>query len=218
MKESLQISVLNAFLSQIYAEQKQRQNNKNDDNVVDMLEKYNRNTEYFHFEILLLEKIPKNKTTTIYNILPNFSPQEIYLGCLKGEKIYLQYRDFILHQNKNVDLLKMVTPNLSKHVWYLETDLIKNRLLKVFCKMNLINMKHMLKTCPIPEICFCPATYKVNDPENFVKTINNVRYNKKVFDFIPYIREYSIRNQIINNFSVYYLYNDIKLVDKKCLK
>ena len=111
----------------------------------------------------------------------------------------------------------MVTPNLNKNVWYLEKNLVNNRLIKVFCKMNLINMRNILKTCPIPEICFCPMEYQIDDPESFVRTINKIQ-NKKVFDFIPYVRQFSIRNKTINKESVYYLHGNIKLVNNNCFK
>ena len=220
MEPSKQIQILNALLRQIYNKRKEKENNRNinanNENVVEMLEKHNKNSEYFYFEVYLLEKILRPNGMALHNMLPNVSPQEIYLGCLKGENIYLQYKDFLLYQNKYIDLLKMVTPNLNKSIWYLETDLIENRLLKVFCKMNLINMKRMLKNCSIPEVCFCPSTYKVNDPESFVKIVNDIKH-KKVLDFIPYIREYSIRNKTINNTSVYYLYDNIRLINAKCM-
>lgn len=217
MESLKQIKILNVLLDQIYDERKKTEKNKStNENVVEMLEKYNKNSEYFYFEVFLLEKIPRPNGIVLRNMLPNVSPQEIYLGCLKGENIYIQYRDFLLHQNKNINLLKMVTPNLNKSIWYLESDLIENRLLKVFCKMNLINMKRMLKNCSIPDICFCPSTYKVNDPESFVKIVNEIKH-KKILDFIPYVREYSIKNKIINDTSVYYLYGNIKLIDAKCI-
>ena len=219
-----QIKLLNCVLRQIYQLQKEerklkKKQREENDQVVEMLEKHNKNKEYFYFEVYLLEKIPKRNGAVIYNnkLFPNVSPQEIYLGCLKGENTYLKYRDVILYQNANVNLSKMVTPNLNKNIWYLETDLIRNRLIKVLCKMNLINMKNMLKNCPVPEICFFPSIYKINDPESFVKVINdNIKY-KKVLDFIPYVREYSFINNFITREGVYYLYDKIKLVPNKCL-
>ena len=217
MESSKQIQLLNALLDQIYNERKKNKSvNTDNENVVEMLEKHNKYSEYFYFEVFLLEKISRPNSIVLRNMLPNVSPQEIYLGCLKGENIYIQYRDFLLHQNKNINLLKMVTPNLNKSIWFLESDLIENRLLKVFCKMNLIDMKRMLKNCAIPDICFCPSKYKVNDPESFVKIVNEIKH-KKILDFIPYVREYSIKNKTINNTSIYYLYDNIKLINAKCI-
>ena len=215
-----QIEFLNSLLREIYKLRKENRE-KDNENVIIMLEKHNKNNEYFYFEVYLLEMIPKRNGAVIYNnkMFPSLSPQEIYLGCIKGENKYLKYRDVILYQNANVDLSKMVTPNLNNNIWYLETDLVRSRIIKVLCKMNLINMKKMLKNCPLPDICFYPSVYKISDPESFVKIINSIDLkNKKVFDFIPYVREYSIRNKIILNNAVYYLYDKIKLVDVKCLK
>lgn len=216
-----QRKIINSLLRQIYQTQKEKEKKdaEKGDNVVIMLEKYNKNNEYFYIEIYLLEKIPKFNNALIYHntMFPHLSPQEIYLGCLKGEKFFIKCKELIEFQNKNIDMQKMVTPNLNKSLWYLESDLVQHRLIKVFCKMNLINMKNMLKSCPIPNICFYPSKYKLNDPKKFVEIINNIK-DKKILNFIPYIREYSIRNKIINDKSIYQLFDNIKLVDQKCLQ
>lgn len=217
-----QVKILNYLIRQIYETRKENEKSDvhDDENDVDvMLEEYDKNSEYFYFEIYLLEKIPRLDRGSIYHntMFPSLSPQEIYLGSLRGEKFYMKCKELIEFQNKNIDFLKMVTPNLNKSLWYMETDLVRNRLVKVLCKMNLINMKNMLKSCPIPSICFYPSEYKVNDPQSFVKVINSVT-EKKIFNFIPYVRDYSIRNKIINDKAVYYLYDKIKLVSKKCLQ
>ena len=219
--EKSQIDFLNTFLRKIYKLRREsKKDNDNDNNVIEMVEKHNKNYEYFYFEVYLLEMVPKPHGAIIYDnkMFPNISPQEIYLGCLKGEDKYLKYKDIILYQNASIDFLKMVTPNLNKNIWYLETDLVHNCLIKVFCKMNLINMKHMLKNCPLPDICFYPSFYKINDPESFVKNINNNIKNKEVLDFVPYVRKYSLVNNTIKNEAVYYLYDKIKLVDAKCFE
>lgn len=214
----LQIEFLNNILREIHKIRKETEKNETS-NVIEMIEKYNKNTEYFYLRVYLLEMIPKLHGAIIYNnkICPNVSPQEIFLGCLREEKIYMKYRDIILYQNNRINLSKMITPNINKNIWYLESDLIQNRLLKVFCKMNLINMKNMLKNCPIPNICFYPAKYKIDDPKEFVRLINETT-EKKVFDFIPYVRKRSFKNNIINNNAVYYIYDNIELVDNKCFK
>ena len=82
--------------------------------------------------------------------------------------------------------------------------------------MTLTNMRNMLKTCPLPDICFSPSKYNVNNPNDFVEIVNKTKH-KKIFNFIPYVRQYSIENNIINDKSVYYLNNDIKLVQDYCL-
>ena len=220
--EKAQIEHLNKLLFEIYKlrREENERNKTTDTNDVDMTVDMYHN-KYFHFEIYLLEMIPKPIGAIVYRnkMFSNLSPQEIYFGFLKGDNnIYIQYKDIISYQNKNINLLKMVTPNLDKNLWYLESDLVRNRLLKVLCKMNLKNMKNMLKNCPLPDICFCPSEYKINDPESFVKVINKTQeQDKKVFNFIPFIRNYSIVNNTINDKSVYYLYDKIKLVNDNCL-
>lgn len=220
--ENSQIEFLNSLLRKVYQLQREQQtiDNDNKDNVVLMLEKYNKDSEYFYFQVYLIEMLPKPNGAVIYEnkIFPNISPQQIYLGCLKGDNVYLQYKNIIEYQNPNINLLRMVTPNLNKNLWYLETDLINNRLIRVLCKMNLINMKNMLKNCLLPNVCFYPALYNLDDPESFVKIINDNIMYKKVFDFIPYIREFSIVNKTINQDAVYYLFDTIKLVDSKCFE
>ena len=219
MKEEEQVHLLNQILRQIYTIRKENEKRSNDNsNVIEMLEQYNKNTEYFYFRVYLSEMIPKPNGATIYynEVCPNVSPQEIFLGCLRDEKIYKKYRDIILYQNNNINFSKMITPNKSKNIWYLDSDLIQNNLIKVLCKMNLLQMKNILKNCPIPTICFYPAIYKISDPKNFEKIINETK-DKKVFDFIPYVRERSFKNNVIKNEAVYYIYDNIKLVNNKCL-
>ena len=210
--EQLQIDYLNYVLRHIYALKKCQ------DDDFPMREKYNKNNEYFYLEISLLELIPSRQTVIYKNTMfPNLSPQEIYLGYLKGNDIYTKCKDILSYQNVNINLLNMVTPNLDKTTWYSEADLIPNRLVKVFCRMNLIHMKNMLKSCPIPDIGLSPSEYKVQDPDQFVKIINKTP-NKKIFDFIPYVRSYSIINNTINKRAVYHLYDEIRLVDSKCFE
>ena len=124
--EKIQIKILNNLLSTVT--QLRREERK--DITLD-----NKETTFFYFEVYLLEMIPRH----IYNnnVFKNLSPQEIYLGYLKGDKIYMKYKEFFSYQNigKNFNLLKMVTPNLNKKYWYHEDSLIQNRLIKVLCKM-----------------------------------------------------------------------------------
>ena len=217
--DKVQIEILNNLLRTVGELRKEDKQENLDSNVYDMIEKYNKNNTYFYFQVYLLEMIPKRNGAFIYinNIFPNVSPQEIYLGYLKGNNLCIKYKEIFTLQNGNINLLKMVTPNLNKNIWYLEKDLICNRLIRIICKMNLSNMKNMLKTCPLPDICFCPSEYKIDDPETFIKIINNIE-DKKIFDFIPYVRKYSIKNNYINNKSVYYLYNNIQLIKNNCFK
>ena len=51
----MQYELLNNILRQIY-----RRKRKQDDYVIEMVEKYNKNNEYFYFEIKLLELFRKN--------------------------------------------------------------------------------------------------------------------------------------------------------------
>ena len=204
-----QYHLINNILRQIYQLKRQQ-----DDCVVEMVDKYNKINEYFWFEIKLLEMLPKGKI--YYNQFPNVTPQEIFIKSLKGNDIMKNYRDLIKFELKNIDLFQLVTPNLNKNLWYIEKDLIVNGLLTVYCCMNLTQMKNMLKTCPEPTICLSSATYKLNDPQDFVNVVNNLNdKEKKCLNFIPFLRNYSLRNTI-KHFAVYYLHQPIKLVEKSC--
>ena len=166
----MQYELLNNILRQIY-----RRKRKQDDYVIEMVDKYNKNNEYFYFEIKLLELFPE-KFVYYNKNFPNLSPKEIFIGFLKGNNIMAKYREIILYETKNVvNLFEMVTPNLNKHLWYIEKDLMINGLLTVYCRMNLTDMKNMLKTCPKPTICLSPATYKITDPQDFVQFIKWIR-------------------------------------------
>ena len=218
--ENFQTKLLNNLLLQISKLRKENKDKKKDD-IVLMSEKYNKKNEYFYLEVLLIEMLPmKSSSSFIYKnyMFPNLSPQEIFIKYLKGNdnNIMKNYRDLILYDTGNIDLFNMVTPNLTKNVWYLEKDLRANRLLKVFCIMNLTDMKKMLKTCPITNICLCPSQFKIDDPQFFINIINNLdNKKKKCFDFIPYLRNYS-KHYTINSNAVYYLHGDIKKIDSNC--
>ena len=220
--EERQYELVNNILREIYGRRrrrrkKQKENDDDDVVVVDMTEKYNKYTEYFYFEIKLLEMFPTTNLLVYYNKkFPNLSPQEIFIGYLKGDGIMTKYRELLLYEmnNNKVDLFQMVTPNLSKELWYVEKDLKLNGLLTVYCRMNLTDMKNMLKTCPEPTICLSRATYKITDPEMFVNVVNALDDKvKKCLNFIPFLRNYS-KHHSIKPEGVYYTYDKIKLLDK----
>ena len=68
----MQYELLNNIFRQIY-----RCKRKQDDYVIEMVEKYNKNNEYFYFEIELLELFPK-KIVYYNKNFPNLSPRNIY--------------------------------------------------------------------------------------------------------------------------------------------
>ena len=211
-----QYELINNILRQIYEfRRKKLREEDHNQQLVEMVEKYNRNNEYFCFEIKLLEMFPGGM---IYHnkFFPNLSPQEIFIGFLKGNGIMTKYREFFLYETKNINLFQIVTPNLNKNLWYVEKDLVLNGLLTVYCCMNLTDMKNMLKMCPEPTIYLSPATYKIDDPETFVELINKLDDKvKKSLNFIPFLRSYS-RYNTIKPEGVYYTYDKIKLIDKSC--
>ena len=203
--ENFQVKLLNNLIYQITKVRKENKNDKRD-NLIEM-SSYNEN-KYFYFEIYLIEMLPKSNKSFIYinKLFPNLSPQEIFIKYLKGNNIMTNYRDLIYFETGNIDLFNMVTPNLTKNIWYLEKDLIPNRLVKVYCIMNLIDMNNMLKNCPITNICLSPSLFKLNNPQEFVETINKLNNaEKKCLNFIPYLRDYSRYNTIKNN-AIYYLH------------
>ena len=176
--ENFQVKLLNNLIYQITKVRKENKNDKRD-NLIEM-SSYNEN-KYFYFEIYLIEMLPKSNKSFIYinKLFPNLSPQEIFIKYLKGNNIMTNYRDLIYFETGNIDLFNMVTPNLTKNIWYLEKDLIPNRLVKVYCIMNLIDMNNMLKNCPITNICLSPSLFKLNNPQEFVETINKLNNAEK---------------------------------------
>ena len=193
------------------------------DNLVTMSDKYNKENEYTYLNIPLIEMLPIEESIKPFSyqnkMFANFCPQYILIKCLIGNvdhnNIMTNYRDLILYQTNNIDLFNMVTPNLDKSIWYLEKELKTRRFLKLYCKMNLINMTDMLKYCPIPNICLSSCQFNISDPQEFVDIINNLDSNqKKCLDFIPYLRKLSQKTVIEN--AVYYLYGNITIVDKNC--
>lgn len=216
-----QIEFLNGEFLKIYKLQNKYEAEKRGEDNLDfeMLEKYNKFNEYFYLEIRLKELIPKeNKGTFKNNLFPNLSPQQIYYGYLQGDHNMIKYKDVFLYKNKNIDLFHMVTPNMTRKIWYYEKDLVIKRLLKVYCRMNIREMQLLLKNSFIPKICFSPSIYNINDPNDFVKAINDLDdKDKQIFNFIPFLRNYS-KTETINPNAVYYLYDKLKLVNSNCFQ
>ena len=216
MKEEFQRKILNDYLRQIN-ELKRKKHNKKDDNIVEMIDKYNKNNEYFYLEIHLLEMLPKNKSM-IYNnnIFPNTSPQEIAIGFLEGNIISTKYKQLLFYKMGRDLIFKMITPNLNKNIWYIEKNLVIKGVITTYCIMNLTDMTNILKYSPIPKLCLSPGLYKISDPKDFIKIINELDDEiKKCFDFIPFLRNYSKINTIKPE-AVYYLHGNIEIVDKDC--
>lgn len=217
-----QISYLNFHLDKIYKLKKKRKDNDDiQDEEMMMIEKRNK---YFYFKIKLAEMVvPANNNTIIYinNFSPHLSPQQIFIEYLKGNPIMKNIRNFFLQEIKaktktNIDLYDMVCPHKNKTLWYLEKDLTMNCILTVYCVMNLIDMKNILKSSPLPSMRFFPAQYNDIDNNKFIKIINNCnKEEKKTFNFLPYLRKTSQNSINVNN-NVYYLYGDIEMISSKC--
>ena len=209
-----QISYINYYLYKIY--EKKKENKRHQD--VEMTE-INKRDSYFYIKVTIAEMISTNKNNTYVNtFFPHLSPQQIFMQYLKGNSNMKKIREYFLKDNnKDIDLCDMICPHENKRIWYLEKDLIINCKLVVYCRMTLIDMRNMLKSCPLPKIKFFPAQYNIDEPEKFISIINNCdREEKKTFNFLPYLRESS--QDSINKNMVYYLLENIALVSNKCFE
>ena len=223
--ENYQINVLNNLLTEIgILRRREKDKTNSNDNLQIMGDKYNKNNTYFYFEIFLIELLPSNQQQQqsfayINKLFPNLSPQEIFIKHIKGNNsVMTNYRDIFCYETINKDLFNMVPPNLTKEIWYLEKDLKPSRIIKVYAVVTITDMQNILKNCPLANICLCPSMFNINDPDDFVKIINNLSDDKKkCIDFIPYLRKYSKYNTI-NELAVYYLTGNIKKVNSNCFK
>ena len=222
-----QISQINELLRKIYTLRKEKYAKCKDDDDdkanVEMIDRYNKNNEYFYLKINLVEMRPKSDGIVYHNTLfPKYSPQEIVIGVLTGNIAAQKSKDLFTYNAHlsgigNVNLCDMITPNINKKIWYLENELIVNSSLTLFSIMTLNDMKKMLKFCPFPYLSLSPGKYKIDDPKDFIKIINEFDIKlKKYFDFIPYLRDVS-KGQICED-KVYYLNGNVELISKKCFK
>ena len=224
-----QIEEINSILYQIYKLKKKTKRNDGleggeEEEEEEMREKYDKQAVYFYFKVELMELLPFCSRCCYYVqkmfplITAALSPQYIYMQYIKGnlnyKNVMTNYRDIFLFYT-NRDLYDLVTPNINKSIWYIETDLEVKRILTLYCHMNLNDMSNVLRNIPIPRICLSPSTFKVDDPRSFIKIVNDLdKEEKKCFNVIPYLRRTS-REKILNN-AVYYLCNSITLVNSKC--
>ena len=237
-----QIEEINSILYQIYKlkkktrrndgskeeieeeEEEEEENDDDDDEEKEMRDEYDKQAEYFYFKIKLLELLPFDFRSCYYVqkmfplVTTALSPQDVYMQYIKGnlnyKNVMTNYRDIFLFYT-NRDLYNMVTPNIDKSIWYIETDLKVKRILILYCHMNLNEMSNMLRNIPIPSICLTPSKFKVDDPHSFIKIVNDLdKEEKKCFNFIPYLRRTS-RCKILNS-AVYYLCDNIRLVNSQC--
>ena len=215
MDINIQKEILNKRLYTIFQRNCQNNNNNNDNNSSDvtMNNTYDKNKDYFFFQIKLLELIPKEdeiKNRNIFSI--NESPQKVFLEILRDDKTFKKRKI-----NNFYHLCYMITPNLNKSIWYFENDLKQSKIITTYCKMNIKDMRDMLKNCPDPNICLLPSAYNISTPESFIQKIRTEfkEDTLKTFNFIPFIRINSLNSIKENN--VYYLYDKhIHLMEKHC--
>lgn len=208
----LQQHFLNNKLLEIsYAHQR-----KNDENVVmkDILE--DEDKYHFYIKIKLMEMLPNSKISINRKTV---SPQQIFLKYLFSSATkYMVGSGGNHHEIYN--LCYLVTPNIDKSLWYYENDLEEKKIITTYCRMTLHDMKNMLQKCPEPSIFMRPGVYNVTTPESFVNVINNQLSNeaKKALNFVPFLREVTIRLNNVKSHGVYYLHGNIELVNPQFYK
>ena len=206
-REIKKFDSVNAKLTELYEIKNKK--SKNGENEIEMIEEKNEiRGKFFLIQIHLSELFPDDDSHLIIN--QPASPHEIILGLLKGVPKYREY--YIYNKNIFNEIGRYVTPNLNKHAWFLEEDLVEKSLLTVYARMNTSEMTKMLRQSPIPAIRFFPSKYNIDMPEDFETLVNSL--NKKEMqslDFVPYLREKSKRQ--IQSHCLYRLEGKIKLVE-----
>lgn len=216
-----QIDIINNSLRNIYTRKKDIITNTNNDNNnnVDMKPVYSED-EKFLFKITLDEfSNPIDKKVMIVPNNGHFSPHDVMYGIFKGDK---KFQDVLNNLQYNSggrinaqSISNIVTANIDKRIWYFQNDLVPtNYKIKTFVELSLSEMSKLLKSIPIPSICSSPSIYNVTDPKSFTKTVNS--NDLKLFDFIPYVKNYTINDNIIKRNLVYKLADEIVLILFEC--
>ena len=164
----------------------------------------------YHFQVELEELIhnPRIKPEHSYNYKKNLNnpPQQEFLLDLFSHKT---------NKNDNV-ICDMISPCVNKSLWYRKNNLIRNRTLKIIIKLNDLDMTDILRNCLHPKTCLDPEKYIIKgNPQLFVNTINELRNENDIFNYIFNFWEYIPRYDI-NDDAVYKLKSNIHLIDEKC--
>ena len=208
--EEFKLYKLNATLSNIHNEIKNKNTqipNNNDDNNISQTPL--KDVKY-HFRIVLQELIHNPRIHVEKNIQrANIPPQQLFLSNLfSNKKIKYDYHY----------LGDLICPCVNKNLWFQKSNLITNRILKFNIKLDDLEMTDILKHCPHPKICLDPNRYIIKkNPQLFVETINNLRKDNDIFNYVFNFWQY-ISMYDINNDAVYKLHCDVHQIDEKCIQ
>lgn len=201
-REEFKLHKLNANLNKIYNELKNKARpNLNDISSVD--------SKRYHIRVELRELIHNPRLNVEYKNESNTPPQQTFLSNL--------FRDRHDRNDITTTLGELISPCINKRLWFHKNNLITYRILKINVKLDSLEMTDILKNCPHPKTCLDPKRYVIkNNPELFVKTINDLRKEDDVFNYVFNFWRY-IPIYIVNNDAVYKLNCDIHQIDDECI-
>lgn len=169
---------------------------------------------YYHFTITVEELVNDPNIPVRYKNTVTSPPQLVFLSNLY---INANKRNQSVLQNYHI-LTDSIAPSYNRCHWLSKKDLIVSREMKLYIKLNTLEMTRILKYCPNPTVCLDPEKFVIeHDPYKFMETINSLRkvndiYNY-VFNFLQYYPRHIIRENAIYRQKKT---KEMELVNSKC--
>ena len=228
---------VNYLLKTLYAKKRCKLHPR-DENFIDPIGKklHVDKERKYTFQIHLLEYTPISEEKYTRIVLPEemmsqgYTPQKLFLGLFglnraeRNISIYfynkLKYLNSINinnpHRWTSRDLGEMVAANLDNSVWYLDRELKPKNEITTFVNLSIDDMRTMLLSHPYPGYNkLAVANSESFNPTLFLNIVNEQREkfggkaNKFLaFDFVPFLRPETIRNNTVQSHLIYRLARD----------
>ena len=204
-REELKLFRMNAFLNKL--QNAKKTGGKKKDNHDD-------NEAIHYIRIELEEMVPNPSITRAYIQNQNYPPQYVFLRyLLENHKERKKMKS-----QSSFPLSDLVTPCMNRGLWLFKKNLIVHREMKIFIRLNRLQMTEILKYSPVPEVCLNPEKYIVKtDPIDFVRKINELRKINEIYNYIFNFWQH-IPGYMLNRNAVYRLKSgqDVELVPSIC--
>lgn len=202
LNEEFKLLKLNTVLNKIQNEMKK---NKSNPIIQDIAQKK------YSIQVVLKELVHNPRMELENTLQVDDPPQKLFLINLLSNK----------KSNKNEDLFylgDLICPCLNKRLWLNNDNLIAHRILKIIIQLDSLEMTDILKHCPCPKICLDPNMYIIkNDPQRFINTINALRKENDIFNYVFNFWQY-IPMYALNNDAIYKLDGDLHKINEACIQ
>ena len=202
---------------------KQSDFHKNDKEITPISEYYINRTH--KILITLAEyQLPKSRSHLQCSI--KITPQQLLIGLIKGDQVFTSIFRLLVSSvsewmknnysyPSSSDFMSILgdlcTPNINRSLWIRQSQLVQTGEIICVAHMTLDDMTEMLRNCPQPQLHFRVDKCRIDHPDMFIDTVNNISKYWKMLNFIPYLKMED--KEFLNSTSVYYLCNNITVCD-----